>query len=100
MVLHLKDYSDKMIMDCLAKKESFQKYLCFMVQAIKALKSSDLRYNTKTGRTYNNQMGMIAWFSNSKDIPTDYTIEDHIEWSIGGDIMNAASRLSRGFKAI
>jgi acetone carboxylase gamma subunit len=98
MIIALKDYTTKMIMTCLKDKANFYKYLCFLVQAIDYQKSINLRYNTKTGRTHDNKHGQIAWFSNSKDIPADYSISDHIEWSLGSDIMNTASMMSRGCK--
>ena len=98
MIIALKDHSISFVRECLSKFESFTTYAQYIDQAIKHHQHINLRYNAKTGRTFTDKQGMIAWYSNSKDIPTDYSIADHIEWNLGGDILNTASMLSRGCK--
>lgn len=70
-----------------------------IIKAIKELSKANLRYNTKTGTTYlKNEW--ICKPTNKNDIEKYDNIEEVIRWQFVCEIMNGASRLERGLKAI
>ena len=98
-LVKLSDFDDSTIRQCLTGFNSYITYGKHIAAAIKHQKTVNLRYNTKTGKVSNNVIDVLSSFSHSCDIPENPTGLDIITWQLCGDILNSASRLSRGCSA-
>ena len=99
MIIFLKDHDNDFIKECLTSFSRFSEYYPFLDEAIDHLKSLNLRHNTTTGKTSDNELGCIASYTYKQDIPTDYCDADYVTWELGGCILNSAGRLKRGLSA-
>jgi len=68
-------------------------------EAITVNLKAKLNYNTKTGKTcYGSEVR--AEYTKKEDIQEYMEVLDLVRWELLGWVMNSASRLSRGLKAI
>jgi hypothetical protein len=67
-------------------------------EAIKALIARDLRFNTKNGQIWDNNLGLLERYSNPSDYEPTEDPATIMEWNFSRYINNSASRISRGFK--
>lgn len=70
-----------------------------ITKAVKELSRANLRYNIKSGIT-SLKNDWISRPANKDDIEIYNNVHDVIEWEFVNEIMNGASRLERGLKAI
>lgn len=97
-IIYLKGNEEKALQITLERSQQRYKKES-IIKALKSLAKSNLKYNTKNGTVY---LGN-KWISKpvyKNDIEVYDSIDEVIEWQFVNEIMNGASRLERGFKAI
>ncbi len=67
-----------------------------ILKALETLSKANLRYDIKKGITYLKR----EWIERGGDVPSYNDISEVIEWQFCYEILNSASRLERGLKAI
>lgn len=100
-IIYLKDFKDVVFEE--AKKRNEPEYHYSdkeLTDALNANVKDELRYNLKTGKTYNKHMGKVSEFTNKEDIINYETPEEAAKWSFTGFVRNSASRVKRGYSAI
>ena len=75
-----------------------EKYSHFIPEARATLERQKMRYEPATGTTRSNA-GRYSRPVSAGDISVYESPEEILKWEFGGWICNAASRLSRGYKA-
>ncbi len=70
-----------------------------IVKAVEVLAKAGLKYNNKNGKTYLRKE-VMAEYSNKNSIPVYEDVSEVIEWELTSFILNSASRIERGLKAI
>ncbi len=67
-----------------------------ILKAVELLSKANLRYDIKKGITYLKR----EWIEKSESVSSYDNISEVIEWQFVYEILNSASRLERGLKAI
>lgn len=66
-------------------------------KAVEELAKAGLKYNDKTGEVFLGR-NLLSKPVDKRDIPVYNSVEELVEDEFANEIMNGASRLSRGFK--
>lgn len=72
----------------------------YLLEGFYAMQNVNLRYNNKNGNVYRDNIpGPCERLSNTSEHKTLNNINEVMEWFFARYVNNAASRLSRGYKA-
>ena len=93
MIIKLKDFTTEEIYS-IVKKDRYSRETT--LEAIADQMSKDLRYNTVTGKTFDNRLGLLGEYSSYEDIPTYENVLEVIEWEFSPYINNKCSMIKRG----
>lgn len=100
-IIYLKDFKDVVFEEAKSRNEPGYHYSDKeLTDALNANVKDELRYNLKTGKTYNKHMGKVSEFTNKSDIIDYDTPEEAAKWGFTGFVRNSASRVKRGYSAI
>ena len=101
-IVYLKDHKEEVLQECLKRNNFLGSFFneLEIKEAIEAQIKNGLRYNTKTGATYCNDLGKCSKYVRKKDIPEYEDSSEVAKWEFSGFVRNSASRKKRGYSLI